>query len=405
MSAGAREVVGTITHFVDLTSRRMLEEYKTQSERLVSLGMMAGGMAHEINNPLTVIVGWLEHCIDNHRHTKPVEEALRKCLHAGIRCGELVSAMLSLSRRTTTKVTRIDLHALLRRVGGLVEKQLALHHVECISQFTATHPSIAGDERELEQLFLNLILNARDAMPHGGKLFVTTQNESDELVVRVVDTGVGVPKERLPHLFTPFYTTKEVGKGTGLGLAICQAIVDRHRGRIEASSEMGRGTTITVQLPMMLTTTLEAAPAPQGPLPELAPMRITVVDDDISVLELCQEALGRWGHQVKAFNAPVECLEWIRSNAPDLVILDVKMPTMDGVELYYKIQECRPGLKTLFVTGSVVGRSLEAIPRSGMGPVKVLHKPFRMEQLYRAVASICLPPEANRTGPTPAPQD
>jgi len=382
-----QEVLGTVTHFQDMTSRRSLENYKSQSERLVSLGMMAGGMAHEINNPLTVIVGWLEYVLEQHSLTKSVEDALRKCLHAGIRCGELVGSMLGLSRRTASKVTRLDIHTVLRRVIGLVEKQLTLHHVEFMSQFTATQPSIAGDERELEQLFLNLILNARDAMSHGGKLFLSTQNDGDELVVRVVDTGVGVPKERLPHLFIPFYTTKDVGQGTGLGLAICQAIVDRHHGRIDASSEMGRGTTITVGFPMV-GSSAEPEQDETGPVPVLPPLKVVVVDDDLSILELCQEALKTWGHEVHAFSDPVQCLAWMHDNAVDLMILDVKMPLMDGVALYQKIQEIKPGTKSLFITGSVVGRSLENLKLTGKSLVKVLRKPFRIEQMGRMLANI-----------------
>lgn len=379
--------MGTVLHFTDLTTRRALEDYKAQSERLVSLGMMAGGMAHEINNPLTVIVGWLEYVLQKEHPTPGVEASLKKCLHAAVRCGELVGAMLNLSRRTATKVSRVDVHAALRRVSGLVEKQLALNHVEPISQLAATQPTIIGDERELEQLFLNLILNARDAMPHGGKIFVSTSNEDEGLTVRIADTGVGVPPERLPHLFTPFYTTKEVGKGTGLGLAICLAIVERHRGRIDASSEMGRGTTITVCLP---TVAKETAPAPveEGPLPTLRQLKIALVDDDAEILEICREALTVWGHNVYPFHTATACLEWMTENSVDLVITDVKMPGMDGVDLFTRLQEMRPGMRTLFMTGSVIGHSLERLKGPGDVRVRLLRKPFRMEQLYRTVAKM-----------------
>jgi DNA-binding NtrC family response regulator/nitrogen-specific signal transduction histidine kinase len=383
-------LAGTITHLVDLTSKRSLEEYKAQSERLVSLGMMAGGMAHEINNPLTVIVGWLEYILQKEQVSPGVEQALSKCLHSAVRCGELVGAMLNLSRRTPTKVARVDVHAALRRVMGLIEKQLALHHVEPISQLAATHSSIFGDERELEQLFLNLLLNARDAMPHGGKLFISTQNEEDGLMVRIADTGIGVPQDRLPHLFTPFYTTKDAGQGTGLGLAICVAIVERHRGRIDASSEVGRGTTMSVLLPAMASPA-EPEPSDEGPLPRLAPLRIAVVDDDADILALCDEALTRGGHRVYPFPSATSCLEWLAENTVDMLVTDVKMPVMDGVDLHAKIQQVRPGLRTLFITGSVVGHTLERLKGSDDVPVRVLRKPFRMDQLYRSIARVLGP--------------
>ncbi len=239
--------------------RRIMSEKVIETGRLASIGELAAGIAHEINNPVAIMVqeaGWIEDLLgdedtDEAETRSEIERAVRQIHTQGERCKDITYKLLSFARKTDPAVREVDLNALVEDVLGLMSQKTRYASVRIESNLQAGLPPLCASPSELQQVLLNLVNNAVDAIGHnGGTVTISTQQQGDEVALRVSDTGEGIAAANLPRIFDPFFTTKPVGQGTGLGLSICYGVVDKLGGRIEVESEIDRGTTFTVILPL-----------------------------------------------------------------------------------------------------------------------------------------------------------
>jgi PAS domain S-box-containing protein len=243
---------GTIVILEDVTRRVELEEQLQISEKMASIGLLAAGVAHEVNTPLTGISSFTQMLLEGADPEDPKTRLLEKIERQTFRAARIVNGLLSLSRPPSAPgrdLTAVDINVVLNDVLSLVEHQFQVQHVRVRRDLSATAVPVVGSEQKLQQVFLNLFLNAKDAMPKGGWLSVVTSLKDGKAVVEVADTGSGIPSEHLARIYDPFFTTKSIGRGTGLGLSISYGIVREHHGSIECESILGQGTRFVVEFP------------------------------------------------------------------------------------------------------------------------------------------------------------
>jgi len=226
-----------------------------QSQRLASLGKLAAGIAHEINNPLGGILVLSSLALEDMKSDDPHRENLQEVIKQTMRCRDIVKGLLQFSRQEEGKTEYVQVNDVLNNTLSLIEKQALFHNIEVIKLFATDLPHILGDGSQLQQVFMNIILNAVQAMKEIGVLTITTQHDqkNDMVVIEVTDTGIGIPEQLIDRIFDPFFTTKEVGEGTGLGLAIAYGIVTKHHGRMTVKSKENEGTTFTIKIPVVNT--------------------------------------------------------------------------------------------------------------------------------------------------------
>jgi PAS domain S-box-containing protein len=245
-------VSGMILLFEDITDRVHLEEQLQISEKMASIGLLAAGVAHEVNTPLTGISSFTQMLLDGADPADPRTALLEKIEKQTFRAAKIVNGLLTLSRPGAgdAERTSVDLNAVVADVFSLLEHQFELGSIKIRRELSAAPAIVPGIEHQLQQVFLNLFLNARDAMPRGGWLSVSTRIDGDSAVAEVADTGSGIPSEQLARIYDPFFTTKAIGRGTGLGLSIIYGIVREHQGVIRCDSAVGQGTRFTLTLPL-----------------------------------------------------------------------------------------------------------------------------------------------------------
>src|SRR5215208_943062 len=243
-------IAGSIVVIEDISSRVQLEEQLQISEKMASIGLLAAGVAHEVNTPLTGISSYTQMLLQNAEPGDPRTKVLEKIERQTFRAAKIVNGLLNLARPAQVDSGPIDLHAVLNDVLSLLEHQLRNSSIKVRKELSPVGPIVQGIEYKLQQVFLNLFLNARDAMPRGGWLTIATSIRDDgAAVVEVSDTGLGIPSDHLSRIYDPFFTTKDIGKGTGLGLSITYGIVQEHGGSITCESVVGQGTRFVLTLP------------------------------------------------------------------------------------------------------------------------------------------------------------
>jgi two-component system NtrC family sensor kinase len=247
-------VAGTILLIENITDRVRLVEQLQLSEKMASIGVLAAGVAHEVNTPLTGISSFTQMLLENADPADPKTALLEKIERQTFRAAKIVNGLLNLSRPGPSGAgaerTSVDLNAVIADVFSLLEHQFNASSVKVRRELSPVPAAVFGIEHQLQQVFLNLFLNARDAMPRGGWLSVATRVEGDRILAEVADTGSGIPSEHLARIYDPFFTTKSIGRGTGLGLSITYGIVHEHDGTIGCESAVGQGTRFTLRLPM-----------------------------------------------------------------------------------------------------------------------------------------------------------
>jgi PAS domain S-box-containing protein len=385
---------------VDITSRKMLEEQLRQAQKMEAIGRLAGGVAHDFNNLLTVIRGnsellQMEDISDGHR-----AEALAEVVRATERAAALTKQLLTFSRRQVMQRRKLDLNDVVARLTKMLERVLG-EDVRLELRLHARPLVTDADAGMLDQMLMNLAVNARDAMPDGGQLVIETfaavVSEEERarfpaarlgphVGVRVADTGVGIAPETMAHVFEPFFTTKGPGEGTGLGLATVLGIVEQHSGAVRVTSEPGRGAEFTVLLP----TCDERAEVEPGHEPMVTAHRgtesILLVEDEEPVRRLTRRLLEARGYRVRSAGTGAEALRiWEeQQGAFDLVVTDMVMPGgISGRDLAERLGARRPGLKVIFLSGyagDVVNPGMEL--RQGLN---FLQKPFGATTLIQCV--------------------
>jgi two-component system NtrC family sensor kinase len=243
------ERIGRLLLFDDVTQRERMEEQMSQTEKLTSLGLLAAGVAHEVNTPLAVISNYIQMLAKQMPEGDPRQGIIDKIVKQTFRASEIVNNLLNFSRTGAAELTDIDVNRVVEETLSLVAHPLKTSQIQIVKQLGATLPPVRGSANKLQQVFLNLFLNARDAMPSGGMLEVRTAAHNGSVEVEVADTGAGIPREHIHRIFDPFFTTKATGRGTGLGLSVSYGIIKEHAGKIDVRSTPGKGTSFHVEFP------------------------------------------------------------------------------------------------------------------------------------------------------------
>lgn len=384
----------------DVTEQRQLEAQLRQAQRLEAIGQLAGGIAHDFNNLLTAIRGYAELILGNLPPDDPNRPDVEQIIAAADRATELTRQLLAFSRRQILQPSVVDPAELVEQITPMLRRLLG-EHIEVVTHAAPDVGRVRVDRSQFEQVIVNLAVNARDAMPEGGRLHIELSNADldaeyvahhieatagPHVVLTVSDTGVGMDEATRARIFEPFFTTKPPGHGTGMGLATVYGIVKQSGGSIYVYTEPGHGTSFKVYLPRV-EANLEAAREAEGPWPR-GSGTILLVEDDPAVRRFAARTLTGLGYRVLEAAGPSEAIAIAEDlDEPlDLLVTDVTMPGLQGHQLAERLSAARPGLRVLYISGftenAIVSRGL-----TGKGAA-FLAKPFSGDALARAVRRV-----------------
>ncbi|HEX3745732.1 MAG TPA: ATP-binding protein [Bryobacteraceae bacterium] len=383
----------------EMRRREELEQQLIQSQKMEAIGRLAGGVAHDFNNLLTVILGYNEMLREHLKSDIVGSDYVKEVLQASERASALTNQLLAFSRRQVSVPREVDLNDLVRNIDKMLRRIIG-EDIRLDIRLTGGIPKIEVDPGQIDQVVMNLAVNSRDAMPAGGRLTIETArvdlNEEyaashvapvpgSYALLTVSDTGMGMDAATRARIFEPFFTTKAQGKGTGLGLSIVYGIVKQNGGEILVYSEPGKGTAFKVYIPAAKGSVQPVPVTAKDPLPEQATGTVLLVEDEDQVRNLTRAMLKRQGYRVFDFAMGAEALEFLRAKSEpiDLLISDIVMPQMNGLDLAREAQTLRPGMRLLLMSGytetSVSAQGL-------IGPDTVfIHKPFTAATLREKV--------------------
>ena len=394
-----------ILYLVDVSEQKALETKFAQSQKMQAVGQLAGGVAHDFNNLLTVIIGNCEFLLMRHQAGDPSFKEINEVHQNALRAAALVSQLLAFSRKQTMQPKILALGDVIGELAHSLRRLVG----EAITLTVEREPDlwpVHADEAQLQNAIINLVVNARDAMPSGGTVTIRTANQTlnaastmgtaimpagDYVRIDVADTGTGMSKEIQSKIFDPFFTTKPVGQGTGLGLATVYGIVKQSGGFIDVDSELGKGTSFKVYLPRRKIEMSEAVPVESAPAPArdvTGQDTILLVEDEEAVRSFAARALRMRGYNVLEAGGGEEALEIVKNDANkiDLIITDVVMPNMDGPTMVKHVKVLKPDLAVIFMSGYAE----EAFRRSDQSSedIHFLPKPFGLKQLAAKVKEV-----------------
>jgi PAS domain S-box-containing protein len=385
-------VLGVGALMLEVSERKNLEEQFRQAQKMEAVGRLAGGIAHDFNNLLTVMSSCSELLLldlaQEDRRRTDVEEIRR----AAQRAAGLTRQLLAFSRKQILQPTMLDLNAIVSELEKMLRRVLG----EDVALVTALDPDLGfvrADHGQVEQVLMNLVVNARDAMPGGGRILIRTRNiaqgEGDPLVaLEVIDEGVGISSDALPHIFEPFYTTKEQGKGTGLGLSTVYGIVKQSGGEVEVDTTLGSGTTFRILFPRYREAPSTRRASPAGVIAPRSRGTILIVEDEDAVRNLAMRILRREGYTVYVASNAAEAEAVFAGSGAEIALLvsDLVLPAISGIDLAKRLRGKRPALGVLLMSG-YTDRDVGAFQRELDG-VSFLQKPFTPDSLVGCVGEL-----------------
>jgi signal transduction histidine kinase/CheY-like chemotaxis protein len=380
----------------DMTEYKETVELLRQSEKMEAIGQLAGGIAHDFNNQLAGIMGCAEMIEGASPAGSVAAKNARLILNAAGNSAELTKKLLAFARKGKYRSVGIDLNEAAREAVSLIERTID-KKVGIRLDLRSSAPFATGDPAQVQNALMNLCVNARDAMPGGGRLLVATRDEElgeeaagrlgaepgSYVAVDVKDTGEGLTEEARAHLFEPFFTTKPEGKGTGLGLAAVYGIMKSHHGAVRASSEKGKGTVFTLLFPRVAASAGEGGSAP-GEAARAKGGRVLVVDDEEIIRTMACALLETGGYKAESAASGQDALDALAAKGcPDAIILDLSMPGMDGAEAFRLIRAAHPGARIIISSGYSMNDSVQTLMEGGAAIF--VQKPYRKAELLAAV--------------------
>lgn len=367
------------------------QEQLIQTEKLSALGELISGFAHELNNPLTSVLGYAELLTKLDSSAPDMHTMLEKISQEAVRCHRIVKNLLGFARKQQPAKTYLDINALCRKTLELLAYQFRVNNVTTMQRLAPQLPWTMADEHQLQQVLVNILTNAYQAMAgHRGRglLTLTTATEAAQIFIKIADTGPGIAAKELPRIFDPFYTTKV--QGTGLGLSLSYGIIKEHGGEITVSSTPGKGTTFTIALNVITAAAPGLATYATPPHATTPGKKVLVVDDEPNSLQLFVALLQFLGHQVEAVSSGREALRKIAAQDYELVICDVKMPEVDGRRVYRFMKGHRPASisRLIFSSGDTLSEDLRKfLENTGC---LFLPKPFLLDEFKQVIAQASL---------------
>ncbi len=375
---------------------RKAEESQIQlyrAQRLASVGKLAAGCAHEINNPLAVISGTAQMFLRQVSNDEAKSKQLQTIISQANRITKIINDLMGLARPAEPRIEYTDLPKVIDDTINLLVDRRGFDKIQFIREYDRELPKTLADPKQLEQVFINLFMNARDAMPNGGEIRVSVKTERERrfLVTSVTDTGEGISSDRIEHIFDPFFTTKKEGEGTGLGLAICHSIVEAHRGTMQVQSTPGVGTTFRINIPIRQRTTISdfrkelVKSARKKPAIQVVESRkrVLLVDDEEQIRTILAQALIDEGYDVSQAGDGVQGMRLLGESRYDVALIDIRMPHKDGVEMLGEIRQVFPQMPVLVVTGLASDREIKDAVAAGA--YAVIKKPFDIDELIYTV--------------------
>jgi two-component system cell cycle sensor histidine kinase/response regulator CckA len=392
-------VTGMVGLLMDITEQKMLQDQLQQAQKMEAVGTLAGGVAHDFNNLLQAILGYTDLLLLRMSESEKLCRELEQIKRSADRGAELTQQLLTFSRRVESKLRPTDLNHEVKQVYKLLQRTIP-KMVNIELRLDEHLRTINSDPAQMEQIMMNLAVNAKDAMLEGGTLLIETKNVTldedfcrkhvgakpgDFVCLRISDTGHGIGKDKLDKIFEPFFTTKESGKGTGLGLAMVYGIVKNHCGYILCDSEVGLGTSFEIYLPMIEQPCETSEDREQATPPLGGSETILLVDDEITIRDLGSQILSHFGYKVLTAPDGESALVLYRTgNEPvDLFILDLIMPGMGGKQCLEEILKIEPTARVLISSGHALDDSIKQVIESGT--VGFIKKPWNSRQMLQAI--------------------
>jgi two-component system, NtrC family, sensor kinase len=374
------------------------QEQLVQSEKLSAIGKFVAGVAHELNNPLAAVVGFAE-VLSNTTADVKSRQYSETIFKSAMRCKRIVQSLLSFARREQSERKLVSLNNLIEMILEIVGYSLRTSNIEVISQLEPKLPLVLADTSQIQQVLLNIINNALEAIQaggHSGRIQITTETRAPNIRITIQDNGPGIPREHLRRIFDPFFTTKDVGKGTGLGLSLCYGYIKEHGGTITPLSQLGKGATFLIELPIAEKTEapveIAALPEVEKPNPrEGKGKRVLVIDDEKPILNLIHDDFELRGYEVEVAENGKTALSKLEKNHFDLAFCDWKMPGLNGQQVYEQLRRTNPQFcqRVIFITGDVINDQMREFLETEKRPC--LTKPFTLSELHTTVQTILKP--------------